>query len=125
MGKKPPRLSYFELDAPPTRITPIGEGPEPVASSSPPSSDPSPIEPGVRIRLQLLRTRETTRRVEDLGVGRLLAPLQVGKPAEASLERGDVLVTSPLRGVFRLGPAAVQVVTRNSIYRIERLDPAE
>ncbi len=52
--------------------------------------------------------------------GILVDPLVAGRPIRLEIARGRFFVTSAIRGLERLGRDAVQVVTANSVYRVER-----
>ena len=49
----------------------------------------------------------------------LLQDVAVGSPVRFALDEGASVATSPVRGIERLGPRAVQVVTRNTTYRFD------
>lgn len=88
------------------------------------SSLERPFGVGARVRVSRLRTREARgERLGDLGSGRLVEELAVGRPLRVEVAWGPALVTSPVRSVERLGPASVRVLTVNSVYRLERVEP--
>lgn len=62
-----------------------------------------------------------------MGQGRLVVALCVGQALRVQLDQEDspALVTSPVRGMERIGPGVVQVVTQNSVYRLEASCSAE
>jgi pyridoxal/pyridoxine/pyridoxamine kinase len=63
--------------------------------------------------------------VGDLGSAVLLDDLAMGEPARFSLSSGSTVVTSPVRGLEKLGVRAVQLVTRNSTYRFELIQSSD
>ena len=74
--------------------------------------------PGARIRR--LRTKDHLgSRIGDVGRGRLLDDLAVGRPARLAVDTGPALVTSPLRQIAQLSPRCIQLHTANSVYQLE------
>lgn len=83
----------------------------------------TPLAPGARMRISRLRTHDPgAERLGELGVGRVLDPLEVGQTLRLSLEAGPTFVTSPIRAVHRLGEGLTEVQTANSTYRLQRLE---
>jgi hypothetical protein len=64
-------------------------------------------------------------RIGELGSGRLVDELAVGRPLRIEVEWGPALVTSPVRSLQHIGQSLVQVDTLNSIYRLEKTAASE
>jgi hypothetical protein len=97
-----------------------------VSLASAPSPGAGPFHSGVAIRVTRIRGGDRLGSERgDLGSALLLDDLAMGEPARFSLESGATIVTSPVRGVERIGARAVQLVTRNSTYRFELIAPSD
>lgn len=91
-----------------------------VALASAPKPGPGLFHSGVTIGVTRIRGGDRIGdELRDLGTALLLDDLAVGEPARFSLLSGSTIVTSPVRGLEKLGAGAVQVVTRNSTYRFD------
>ncbi len=104
-------------DQQPTRSVSLASAPRPGAGI---------FHSGVTIRVTRIRGADhlsDDRR--DLGSALLLDDLTMGEPARFSLQSGPTVVTSPVRGLEKLGARAVQLVTRNSTYRFELISPSD
>jgi hypothetical protein len=74
-----------------------------------------------RVRIRLVATRlPRSDRLGEVGCGVLIGRLAIGGPLRVAIDRAPVFVTSPVRGLQRLGQHSVQVVTTNSVYNLER-----
>lgn len=78
-----------------------------------------------RVRITLVATRlPRGDRLGEVGCGVLIDRLAIGAPLRIAVDGAPVLVTSPVRGLQRLGHDSVQVATSNSVYRLERASPS-
>ena len=76
---------------------------------------------GTEVRLTLVRALESKRDPSGEPAGGILIdPLVAGRPIRLEVEPGRFFVTSSVRGLEQLGRDAVQVVTSNSVYRVDR-----
>jgi hypothetical protein len=74
-----------------------------------------------RVRIRLVATRlPRSDRLGEVGCGVLIGRLAIGGPLRIAIDRAPAFVTSPVRGLQRLGQHSVQVVTTNSVYSLER-----
>lgn len=74
-----------------------------------------------RVRIRLVATRlPRSERLGEVGCGVLIDRLAIGGPLRIAIDGAPAFVTSPVRGLQRLGQDSVQVVTTNSVYSIER-----
>jgi hypothetical protein len=74
-----------------------------------------------RVRIRLIATRlPRSDRLGEVGCGVLIGRLAIGGPLRVAIDRAPAFVTSPVRGLQRLGQHSVQVVTTNSVYSLER-----
>lgn len=74
-----------------------------------------------RVCVRLVATRlPRSDRLGEVGCGVLIDRLAIGGPLRIAIDGAPAFVTSPVRGLQRLGRDSVQVVTANSIYTIER-----
>jgi hypothetical protein len=104
-------------DQDPTRSVSLASAPRPGAGL---------FHSGVMIRVTRIRGRDhLCNEARDLGSALLLDDLTMGEPARFSLQSGPTVLTSPLRGLERIGTRAVQLVTRNSTYRFELIPPSD
>lgn len=111
----PPRAPATGGIPPPPEVTRVGE--RPVA---PPPRQGGAFGAGARIRVTRVRTQGSEGGASSLGPGSLIEAVGVGQPVRFQPENGSpALVTSPVRGMERIGPGVVQVVTGNSVYRLE------
>ena len=93
-----------------------------VAVATPPKLGAGPFASGMRVRVTKIRAADPmTDTKGPLGDATLLDDLEVGAPARFALDGEGAVVTSDIRSMERLGPNAVQVATRNTSYRFERL----
>jgi hypothetical protein len=117
-----------------SKRTAAGQGTSPLDEDSTRSvslvSSPRPgaglFHAGVTIRVMRIRGGGLLGDdVGDLGSAMLLDDLAMGEPARFSLSSGPTVVTSPVRGLEKLGVRAVQLVTRNSTYRFELIQAGD
>lgn len=102
-------------DQAPTRSVSLASAPRPGAGI---------FHSGVTIRVTRIRGADRlVDETRDLGSALLLDDLTMGEPARFSLQSGPTVVTSPVRGLEKIGALAVQLVTRNSTYRFELVSP--
>ncbi len=74
-----------------------------------------------RVRIRLVATRlPRADLLGEVGCGVLIGRLAIGGPMRIAIDRAPAFVTSPVRGLQRLGQHSVQVVTTNSVYSLER-----
>lgn len=110
-----PRTSLRDQDS--TRSVSLASAPRPGAGL---------FHAGVRIRVTRIRGGDLfDDEVGDLGSALLLDDLAMGEPARFSLSSGPTVVTSPVRGLEKLAVRAVQLVTRNSTYRFDLIQPSD
>ena len=101
----------------PTRFVSLASAPRPGAGL---------FHSGVSIRVTRIRGADhLLSEARDLGSALLLDDLTMGEAARFSLQSGPTVVTSPVRGLERIGTRAVQLVTRNSTYRFELIPPSD
>jgi hypothetical protein len=104
-----------------------GQGPtRSVALASAPRPGTGLFHSGVRIRVTRIRGGDRLcDEARDLGSALLLDDLTMGEPTRFSLQSGPTVLTSPVRGLEKIGTRAVQLVTRNSTYRFELIPPSD
>lgn len=74
-----------------------------------------------RVRIRLVATKLSRGdRLGEVGCGVLIDRLAIGSPLRIAIQGSPAFVTSPVRGLQRLGQDSVQVVTANSVYSLER-----
>jgi hypothetical protein len=74
-----------------------------------------------RVRIRLVATKlPRSDRLGEVGCGVLIDRLAIGGPLRIAIDGAPAFVTSPVRGLQRLGQHTVQIVTANSVYSLER-----
>jgi hypothetical protein len=95
-----------------------------IAFDAPAKPGQGPFGPGTPVRITRVRTKDhLAQRVGDLGRGRLLDALVIGKTARLSVDGGPVLAVSTIKELTQLSARSVQIVTSNSTYRLELIKP--